>query len=124
MRRRSRYRRLAVGPDTYRWSVTHRHKTPTPDVCAEVLTLRRDGSPGRVTLVFTSGEDYGVQDGWLHDGAVMRYADGAYLNLHRPGTARAFLDAVLAQGLGFDEHTETEGWPWLDAALSRLTPAS
>ncbi|MQY10985.1 hypothetical protein SRB5_10990 [Streptomyces sp. RB5] len=108
--------------ETYRWNVTHRH-TQGPERCSEVLTLGREGLSGRLRLVFRGGDGYGVQDGWLHAGAVVRYEDDTYLNLNLPSTARAFLDVLLADGADFTRTKELDGWGYLDAAHAEVQAA-
>lgn len=38
-----------------------------------------------------------VPDGFVHSGGVGT-TEGGFLNLHEPGTVRAFLDAAMARG--------------------------
>ncbi|XRQ13827.1 hypothetical protein ACN3XK_23960 [Actinomadura welshii] len=89
-----------------------------------MLTLRQEGAPGRLVIVFRSGPGRLVADGWLHDGAVWRTSDDVYLNLHRPGVVRALLDEALARGHDFATAgtVEIAGWELIDGALQRLHP--
>ncbi|MET7331804.1 hypothetical protein, partial [Nonomuraea sp. NPDC005650] len=57
------------------------------------------GAPGQLVIVFHGGPGRLVNDGmFLHNGGVLRTSDRAYLNLHRPGVARALLDEALERG--------------------------
>ncbi|GLZ13045.1 hypothetical protein Acsp04_32800 [Actinomadura sp. NBRC 104425] len=126
-----RIRRLLVGADVYRWGAGHAHTRGQDDMgrprlldCREVLTIGREGSPGRLDIVFRAGPGRLVADGLLHNGAVVRADDDAYLNLHRPGVVRALLDEALHRGHGFDTgRAEIDGWDLLDGALERLAAA-
>jgi hypothetical protein len=60
----------------------------------------------------------------MDDGMVARPSDATYLNLHRPGVARAFLDEALAAGWSPDRQSELDGWSLFDAVLGRVTPDS
>ena len=115
-----RIRRLVVGTDVYYWSARHAHARSSDGACVdcrEVLTVRREGAPGRLVIVFRAGPGRLVADGLLHDGGVVRSDDDAYLNLHRPGVARALLDEALDRGHGFEAGTvEIDGWDLLDGA--------
>ncbi|RKS76877.1 hypothetical protein BZB76_2244 [Actinomadura pelletieri DSM 43383] len=124
---RRRYRRLLVGPDTYRWRTAHQHRTDGRRLvdCREVVLLRREGRPGRVTVVFRGGPGRIVPDGgpYTHSGGVWRAGDDTALNLHRPRVVRALLDIALAQGADFESSTEIDGWTVLDAAREALREA-
>ncbi|MFJ6836983.1 hypothetical protein [Streptomyces sp. NPDC091209] len=126
---RRRYRHLIIGPERYRWWVSHQH-VPDPEPgsvagysCREVLTFAREGSPGVIRVVFASGPDRVVGGGgWgAHEGGVSRIG-GGYLNLHRPATVRAVIDEVLADGRPFAHDTHVDGWLFFEAALIRLPP--
>ncbi|MBT2210490.1 hypothetical protein [Actinomadura sp. NEAU-AAG7] len=132
MARNRPVRRLLVGSLTYRWSAGHRHKRyqdeegrPRCDGCREILSLRQEGAPGRLFIVFHEGPGRIVNDGMFHDGGVLRTSDRAYLNLHRPGVVRALLDAALADGHDFASAgtAEINGWDLIDGALERLPPS-
>ncbi|MET8566862.1 hypothetical protein [Streptomyces sp. NPDC004783] len=112
MRGDRRTRRLVVdGTAVHLWSVRHRHGTDGP--CAEVLTLRRDGTATR--LVFQGGEGRFVPDGFLHSGQVA-VADAA-LNLHQPGVVRGFVDEAARRGL-LDGPAELDGWELFPAVAA------
>lgn len=122
-------RALVVGSLTYRWGAGHRHERyqdeagrPRCGDCREVLSLRQVGAPGRLVIVFYGGPGRLVNDGMFHDGGVLRTSDRAYLNLHRPGVARALLDEALERGHDFTtaETIEIDGWELVDGALGRL----
>lgn len=124
-------RRLVVGSLTYHWRAGHRHERyqdeadlPRNDDCREVLSLRQAGARGRLVIVFRKGPGRLVNDGMFHDGGVLRTSDRAYLNLHRPGVARALLDEALERGHDFApaETIEIDGWELIDGALRRLRP--
>ncbi|MEU5877773.1 hypothetical protein [Spirillospora sp. NPDC047279] len=126
---RSRDRRLLIGQEVYRWRVIHRHVTgidPRTGLgtapCSEVLSLGREGSSGRVHIVFQGGPGLIVPDGYMHSGGVARSGVDGYLNLHKPGHVRAVLDTALAEGAAFDRPVELDGWRLFDAALARLAP--
>jgi hypothetical protein len=111
-------RRLVVGSDTYLWSVGHRH--PAEGGCTEVLVFRRWGTHGRLEIAFRQ-----VEGRWVYgcpgtSGAVGA-AGGASLNLNEPGTARAFLDEVLARGWQPERPGIecVDGWFLFDAVVAR-----
>jgi hypothetical protein len=121
VRRRSAHRRLVADGHTYLWWVRHSHAEPE---CQEIVTLRRYGTPGHARIAFRTGPGGIVGGGaYLHGGAVVRAGSvpgaGAYLNLHRPATARALLDEVLAAGWEPGEEREFDGWEVVDAVLGR-----
>jgi hypothetical protein len=140
-RRRDAYRKLVAGGHTYLWRVRHSHAEPE---CQEIVILRRYGSPGRARIVFRAGPGRLVGDGaYLHRRAVLRTGSvpggeshpggetrsggearpggetdpggEAYLNLNRPGVARALLDEALAAGWEPGEEREFDGWEMIDA---------
>ncbi|WP_328915882.1 MULTISPECIES: hypothetical protein [unclassified Streptomyces] len=106
-------RRLVVDGETFLWSVRHEHhgEQGRYEGCREVLTFRRPGALGRLTVVFERGPGHLLPDGHASSGAVGT-PDGAWLNLHEPGSARALLDAVRARGgrVGGDAAEEVDGW--------------
>jgi hypothetical protein len=116
--RRRGSRPLVVGRHRYLWSHTHAHERAAGGYrdCREVLTIRRDGSPGLLDVVFHAGPDHLVPDGLLHRGAVRR-PDGRVLNLNEPGVVRALLDRALAGGWRPDQpgRVRLDGWPLADA---------
>ncbi|MFD7711426.1 hypothetical protein [Streptomyces sp. NPDC059786] len=111
MRSHRRTRRLVVGDVTWLWTVRHRH----PD-CREVLSLRQEGVPVKVRVVFRPGPGRCVSDGWfIPSGSVAD--DRTTLNLHRPGAVRGLVDLLAVRGLlpVSPGETEVDGWPLLDA---------
>ncbi|MGF1431036.1 hypothetical protein [Kitasatospora sp. LaBMicrA B282] len=126
VRRSGQARNLVVGEETFRWTVGHAHDVDESRVvgryqdCREILTLRRRGAAGRVWLVFRDGPGRLVPDGILHSGAVGT-TGGDWLNLHEPGTARALLDQVRADGWdpGDPRTRHLDGWPLFDAVVAR-----
>jgi hypothetical protein len=90
-----------VGEETYRWSLGHEHRMVDEPRryldCREVLTLRRQGSPGRVLIVFEARPGHLVPDGYLPSGAVGTDR-GGFINLYQPGTVRALLGEALTRG--------------------------
>ncbi|MDW6061781.1 hypothetical protein SAZ11_31830 [Streptomyces sp. FXJ1.4098] len=109
-------RRLVVGDDTYLWSVGHTHdggKQPDYSTCREILSLRLEGSRGRLQLAF--------RQPWFPPGPASTVGDRdrGWLNLHEPGVVRAFLDAALAQGWqpGAKSGQEIDGWTLFPEAL-------
>jgi hypothetical protein len=121
-----RYRELLVGPDTYRWSVSHQHEREGDVVrdCRETVVLRKDGRPGRVTVVFLEGPGRIVPGGaYTHSGGVARTEDESLLNLHLPRVARALLDVMLARGEDFGSDVEVDGWAVIDQVWEITRPA-
>ncbi|MFI0479189.1 hypothetical protein [Actinomadura sp. 9N215] len=121
---RRRYRRLLVGPDTYRWRTAHQHSGDGRRFvdCREVVLLRKEGRPGRINVVFRAGPGRIVPDGgpYTHSGGVRRAGDDTVLNLHLPRVVRALVDIALARGEDFGSSTEIDGWDWLDAVRAHL----
>lgn len=120
MTRRRGPRYLIVGADRFVWSRRHVHErvdgVPAYADCREVVSIRRDGSRGRIEVEFRGGEGRAVGGGPLHAGAVWR-ADGRVLNLNQPGVVRALLDEVVARGWRADSsgREKVDGWPLFDA---------
>ncbi|MDT0544148.1 hypothetical protein [Streptomyces lonegramiae] len=115
MARSSPTRRLVVGADTYLWSVRHLHeggKRPDISTCRETLSLRQEGSSGRLVLAFHQPPAIGPT-------STVGDPDRGWLNLHEPGVVRAFLDAALAQGWqpGAKSGQEIDGWTLFPEAL-------
>ncbi|MDI1463230.1 hypothetical protein QEZ54_19805 [Catellatospora sp. KI3] len=117
---------LLVGQTTYRWAGSHSHRadhaddgTPRYRDCTEHVTIRRDGAPGRLDVVFAGGPGRLVSDGMLHAGAVVRGDD--YVNLNRPGVVRALLDEALSRGWQPDApgRAEFDGWLLIGAVPLR-----
>jgi hypothetical protein len=113
-------RALSIGTATYRWGVSHSHGVD--ELCTETMAVRRDGAPNQLAVRFVAGPDRYVPDGLLHAGGVIRGHD--YLNLHRPGVARALIDEALARGWRYADpgRTEVDGWSLVDAVLPRIAP--
>ncbi|WP_211240935.1 hypothetical protein [Hamadaea tsunoensis] len=112
---------LVVDQATYRWTNSHSHHaelaadgTPLYHDCTEHVTIRRDGTPGRLDVVFASGPGRLVSNGILHTGAAVRGDD--YLNLNRPGVVRALLDEALGRGWqpSAPGRAELDGWTLID----------
>ncbi|MEV1006983.1 hypothetical protein [Streptomyces sp. NPDC049881] len=119
MRDHRRARRLVVGDTLWWWSVRHDHHPPA---CREKLSLRRDGTFATLCLVFPGGPGRIIADGLSPGGTVG--GGSLVLNLHRPGVARRFLDAALADGLmptarGATEH---DGWALFDTFAAAVQP--
>ncbi|HEY8479658.1 MAG TPA: hypothetical protein VIL71_07495, partial [Spirillospora sp.] len=116
---RRRFRRLLVGPDTYRWHAGHVHSRSDDQVvdCREVLLLRKEGRSGHVRIVFPKGEGGLISDGtpYTHDGGVRGSGDDDMINLHRPRVVRAFADVVTARGHDFASGAGLDGWSLLPA---------
>lgn len=112
-----RNRPLVVGDTTWRWSVGHRHKDGVDGSCAEVLSLRREGHPGALRLVFRAGKGRYIADGWWHSGSVTNGSD--LLNLHEPGVVRRFVDQVVADDLTPSDAQvkEIDAWPLYDVLV-------
>lgn len=114
--------RLDVGGDTYLWSVTHEHHKEHGVFagCQEVLIFRRPGAIGRLRVVFAAGPEHVVPDGHVPPGTVGATADRT-VDLHEPGTARAFLEALTSRGdlVPPDTTQEIDGWPLFEAAARR-----
>ncbi|MES4901480.1 MULTISPECIES: hypothetical protein [unclassified Streptomyces] len=109
-------RRLVVGEKTYLWSVGHAHEggeRPDVSTCRETLSLRLDGSRGRLLLTFRQPPAIGPT-------STVGDHDRGWLNLHEPGVVRAFLDAALAQGWqpGATTGQEIDGFTLFPEALS------
>ncbi|MEV7179732.1 hypothetical protein [Kitasatospora sp. NPDC093679] len=122
-------RRMVVGEEVFLWSVGHDHASDDGEGdgrrCRNLLTVRRAGVNGRLLLVFAEGPGRMVSDGFLPSGAVTT-AGGPVLNLHEPGTARAFLDAALAAGAQLPDRTTcaVDGWAFFDAVADLRTAAA
>ncbi|WP_335974532.1 MULTISPECIES: hypothetical protein [Streptomycetaceae] len=118
----SRPRRLTVGDTTFLWSVRHRHDGEPGrwTDCREVLCVRRLDTRGGLRIVFRGGPGRLVPDGYAPSGAVGT-ADGPWLNLHEPGTVRAFLDEATARGWdpAAPAPQQVDGWPLFSAAAAR-----
>ncbi|MEU3737876.1 MULTISPECIES: hypothetical protein [unclassified Streptomyces] len=117
-------RRLVVEGEVFLWSVGHTHRVPAGggfEDCCEVLAVRRLQARGRLRILFRGGAGRLVPDGFLHSGAVGTTEGGDFLNLHEPGTARALLDAAMAQGWQADDPSEREldGWVFFEAVAAR-----
>ncbi|MBB4744138.1 hypothetical protein BJY16_007597 [Actinoplanes octamycinicus] len=104
------------------WSVGHLHdrvdapgRPPVYLDCRDILKIRRHRARGLLEVVFRE-----KADGPLSSGAVLSGA-GRALNLHEPGTARAFLDEALRGGWQPDHPApvEVDGWVLFDAVLGR-----
>lgn len=114
---------MVVGDGTFLWWVRHDHVAGEGEGagrrCRNLLTVRRAGVTGRLLVVFAEGPGRMVSDGFLPSGAVTT-AGGPALNLHEPGTARAFLDAALAAGAQLPDRATcaVDGWAFFDAVAA------
>jgi hypothetical protein len=127
-----RSRRLVVGDRTFLWSVSHEHRLEADPAqalvrryrdCTEILSLRLDGTTGRLLIAFAEGAGRIVSDGLLPAGMVGTAA-GARLNLHEPGTVRSLLDEAVARGWTAETASATtstrlDGWTLFDAVAAR-----
>src|SRR5262245_38376216 len=105
---------LAVGDESFLWTVRHKHRVEAGrfEDCREVLTIRRPGAIGRLLIVFARGPGCLIPDGRIPSGSVGTQ-DGVWLNLHEPGTVRALLDEARARGRGIQDGAAVEqvdGW--------------
>jgi hypothetical protein len=115
-----RLRRLTVDESTtYLWTVRHLHQDDGD--CREVLTLHHDGV--RTRIVFRSGEGRYAGGGYPgHSGGVGDRDH--HLNLHLPGTVRAFVEEARRRGL-LPYEGELDGWELFRAvAVSRAEAAA
>ncbi|MEV8098137.1 hypothetical protein [Kitasatospora sp. NPDC085879] len=121
-------RRMVVGDETYVWSVRHDHSRRGEGDerhCRTLLTVRRPGGTGRLVLTFEAGPGRMVAEAFMPAGAV-ETADSPMVNLHEPGTARAFLDAALAGGWDPQGRTTllVDGWPLLPGVAAERAGAA
>ncbi|MEU3451155.1 hypothetical protein AB0H29_28605 [Streptomyces thermolilacinus] len=110
------------------WSLRHSHRTRDDAgqvACGEVLSIRRCGARGRLRLVFRVGPGRIVPDGYPVPSGVVGTAPDRTLNLHEPGTVRAFPDVALRRGWDPDGPVprEPDGWSLLDEAHTLRTGA-
>ncbi|MGW2628767.1 hypothetical protein ACWC2K_05465 [Streptomyces chattanoogensis] len=116
-------RRLVVDGETFMWSLGHTHRAlgnGRYEGCSETLDIRLFKARGRLRIVFRNGPNRLVPDGYMPSGAV-GITDGAFLNLHEPGTVRAMLDEALSKGWQPDDPLteEMDGWTFFDAVATR-----
>lgn len=85
-----------------------------------MLRLRRLGTHGHLLIVFRGGPGRMIADGYAPSGAVGT-GGGAWLNLHEPGTVRAFLDEATARGWdpSAPAARQFDGWELFTAAAAR-----
>jgi hypothetical protein len=117
-------RRLVVDGETFLWSLHHVHDAVGNGGfhgCREILVIRRFTARGRLHIVFRSGPDRLVPDGYVMPSGAVGTANGPLLNLHEPGTVRAFLDEALANGWQPDDPPtqEMDGWRLFDSVAAR-----
>lgn len=117
-------RPLTVDGETYLWTLRHEHDDARTgdgfEDCREVLTIRRAGALGRLEIVFTCGPGHLVPDRHARSGAVGT-PDGAWLDLHEPGTVDALLAEAHDRGFGADSAAvyEVDGWTLFPAVAAR-----
>ncbi|ASQ93212.1 hypothetical protein [Streptomyces sp. 11-1-2] len=117
-------RRLVVGEETFLWSLRHTHRTlddGRSTDCCEALVLRLFRARGELRIVFRGGPGRTVPGGFPTASGVVGTAEGGFLNLHEPGTARALLDEALARGWRPDDpaRCETDGWALFASVATR-----
>ncbi|MBL1087977.1 MULTISPECIES: hypothetical protein [Streptomyces] len=117
-------RRLVVDGETFLWSLRHVHDAVGNGQyhgCCEILGLRLFTARGRLHIVFRSGPDRLVPDGYGMPSGAVGTAHGPLLNLHEPGTVRAFLDEALTKGWRPDDPltAERDGWRLFDTVTTR-----
>jgi hypothetical protein len=117
-------RPLTVDGETFLWTLRHEHRDAGTgdgyEDCREVLVVRRAGALGRIEISFACGPGRLVPDGHAPSGAVGT-PDGAWLDLHEPGTVRALLEEAHDRGLGADSAAvyEVDGWTLFPPVAAR-----
>ncbi|WP_432039815.1 hypothetical protein [Streptomyces cucumeris] len=119
-------RRLVVGGETFLWSLSHTHGelgNGRYEGCRETLVIRAFQARGRLHIAFRGGPGRLVPDGFMPSGAVGTDL-GRTLNLHEPGTVRAFLDLAVHQGWRADDPVveELDGWSVFDEVIALRGP--
>ncbi|MFG2761033.1 hypothetical protein [Streptomyces wuyuanensis] len=113
-----RVRRLVVDGTVWFWSLRHSHRDGT---CRDSLSLTREGTSARLSIVFRAGDGRIVSGGGYWSGGSVGAVAGGDMNLHEPGSVRKLLDAALAAGVRAP--AEIDGWPLFDALMERGAPA-
>ena len=116
-------RRLAVGDETFLWSLRHKHHVEqgrTRD-CREVLSIRRIGTRGRLLIIFREGPGLLAPGFPGASGTVATRGSDGCLNLNEPGTVRALLDEATASGWQPEDPStrEADGWLFFDTVAAR-----
>lgn len=112
-----RVRRLVVDGTVWFWSLRHSHRDGT---CRDSLSLTREGTSARLSIVFRAGDGRIVSGGGYWSGGSVGAVAGGDMNLHEPGV-RKLLDAALASGVRAP--AEIDGWPLFDALAGHGAPA-
>ncbi|MFI1467457.1 hypothetical protein [Streptomyces wuyuanensis] len=113
-----RVRRLVVDGTVWFWSLRHSHRDGT---CRDSLSLTREGTSARLSIVFRAGDGRVVSGGGYWSGGSVGAVAGGDMNLHEPGSVRKLLDAALAAGVRAP--AEIDGWPLFDALVGHAAPA-
>ncbi|SDM81291.1 hypothetical protein [Streptomyces wuyuanensis] len=113
-----RVRRLVVDGTVWFWSLRHSHRD---GMCRDSLSLTREGTSARLSIVFRAGDGRIVSGGAYWSGGSVGAVAGGDMNLHEPGAVRKLLDAALAAGVRAP--AEIDGWPLFDALVGHGAPA-
>ncbi|MFD9409710.1 hypothetical protein ACFWBN_22215 [Streptomyces sp. NPDC059989] len=117
-------RPLVADGRPYMWTMRHSHRKDNDGRsvdCRQILTFSPQpaGTGGPLRIVFTEGPGRYVPGGAYTGSGDVGFTQGAGLNLHEPGAARALLGVALARGWQPEERRPVE----LDGCLL-LEPAA
>ncbi|WP_433220523.1 hypothetical protein [Microtetraspora malaysiensis] len=115
-----RLRRLVDGDTTWLWSVRQKLDRNRYDNCRLTLSLWREGSRSRLSIVFRPGPDRVISNTDFEAGTVVALPERDWLNLYEPKTVRSLLRIATARrelprGPGAKE---IDGWHLFEALMA------
>ncbi|WP_066936274.1 hypothetical protein [Microtetraspora fusca] len=112
MKNDHRLRRLVDGDTIWLWSVRQKLDRDRYENCRITLSLWREGSRSRLSIVFRPGPDRVISNTYFEAGTVVVLPERDWLNLYEPKTVRRLLQIAAARGeLPVGSGTrEIDGW--------------
>ncbi|WP_155348530.1 hypothetical protein [Acrocarpospora pleiomorpha] len=120
MKRERRVRRLVDGDTIWFWSVRQKLDRGRYENCLLTLSLRREGSRSRLSIVFRPGPDRVISNTYFEAGTVVAGPERNWLNLYEPNAVRGLLRIAAARGdLPTEPGTrEVDGWYLFEALVA------
>ncbi|WP_432932731.1 hypothetical protein ACQPZZ_15745 [Microbispora sp. CA-135349] len=120
MKNDRRVRHLVDGDTRWLWSVRQKLDRNRYENCRLILSLWREDSRSRLSMVFRPGPDRIISNTYFEAGTVVALPEQNWLNLYEPKTVRRLLQIAAARGeLPTGPGTkELDGWRLFDALMA------
>ncbi|GLX01550.1 hypothetical protein [Microtetraspora sp. NBRC 16547] len=120
MKNDRRLRRLVDGDTIWLWSVRQKLDRNRYENCRLTLSLWREGSRSRLSIVFRPGPDRVISNTYFEAGTVVALPERDELNLYEPKTIHRLLQIAAArEELPMGPGTrEIDGWHLFEALMA------